>query len=118
MVIKHLLAVFTLAAAASVAQGHARVESSQPKPDSEFQAAPKEIRLQFNETIEPAFSKIELVDPKQAQVKLPRPELDKANPKVMFSPLPALAPGRYQVRWTAMSHDGHKVKGQFAFRVK
>ena len=36
----------------------------------------------------------------------------------MFAPVPGLAPGPYQVGWTAMTHDGHKVKGQYAFSVK
>ena len=32
-------------------------------------------------------------------------------------PLPALAAGRYQVRWRALSADGHVIKGTFAFTV-
>lgn len=121
---KTMLAALILAAAGaagaatSAAQAHAKIESSQPKADSVLQAAPKEIRLQFNEPLEAAFSKVQLVDAKEVDIALPKITLDKGNPKVMFTPVPVLQPGQYRVRWTAMTHDGHKVKGQFAFQVK
>ncbi|MDL2354367.1 MAG: copper resistance protein CopC, partial [Pseudomonadota bacterium] len=81
-------------------------------------AAPKEIRLHFNENLEPAFSKIELASGKGVAVALPKTDIDKGDRKVMFAAVPPLPPGQYQVRWTAMTFDGHKTKGQFAFRVK
>jgi methionine-rich copper-binding protein CopC len=118
MFIKQFVTAVALAAAASLAHAHARLESSQPKAGSELQGAPREIRLQFNEALEPAFSKIELVDAKQAEVKLPKAAIDRANPKVMSAAVPALPPGHYRVLWTAVSHDGHKVKGKFAFRIR
>lgn len=121
MTTKQWIAVVTLiaaGAAASVAQAHAKIESSQPKADSELQSAPKEIRLRFNEALEPAFSKIELFDANNVQVGLPKPELDKTSHKVLFAALPALQPGQYRVRWSTMALDGHKAKGQFVFRVK
>ena len=118
---RNLIATFALiavGAATSLAQAHAKIESSQPKANSQLTTAPAEIRLHFNEPLEAAFSKIELVDGKQAAVALPKIALDKADPKVMFTAVPALKPGRYEVRWSAMTHDGHKVKGQYAFSVK
>jgi methionine-rich copper-binding protein CopC len=121
MIAKHLFAALALVAAgvaASVAQAHAKIEASQPKADSEVQSAPKEIRLRFNEPLEAAFSKIELVDAKDAEIALPKVDLDKNDHKVMFTALPALPPGQYRVRWSTMTHDGHKAKGQFAFRIK
>jgi methionine-rich copper-binding protein CopC len=34
-------------------------------------------------------------------------------------PLPPLAPGTYQVKWSALTvDDGHVVKGAFSFVVK
>lgn len=121
MSIKNFIAAFSLAAAgvaAPAAQAHARIEASQPKADSELQAAPKEIRLQFNEALEPAFSKIEVVDAREVVIALPKIALDKSNPKVMFATMPPLHPGLYRVHWSTMTHDGHKAKGQFAFRIK
>ena len=101
-----------------MAQAHARIESAQPKADSVQQGAPKEIRLHFNEALEPAFSKIELVDASEAAVALPKSGFDKADRKVMFTAVPALKPGQYSVHWSAMTRDGHKVKGRYSFQVK
>jgi methionine-rich copper-binding protein CopC len=118
---KKIIAAIMLAAAGaagSVAQAHAKIASMEPKAGSELQSAPKEIRLHFNESLEEAFSKIELVDAKPLPVKLAKAAVDKSDPKVMFTAVPALKPGQYAVRWTAMTHDGHKVKGQFTFKVK
>lgn len=118
---RKLIAAFAIAAAgiaAPAVQAHAKIEASLPKADSELQAAPKEIRLKFNEALEAAFSKIELVDAKDVAIALPKIALDKSDPKVMFTPMPVLHPGQYKVRWSAMTHDGHKVKGQFVFRIK
>ena len=114
-------AAFTLLLAVTatpLAQAHAKIESSQPKANSELASAPTEIRLQFNEVLEPAFSKIELVGANESRVALPKIAVDKVNPKVMFAAVPALKAGQYQVRWSAMTNDGHKVKGQFSFRTK
>lgn len=118
---KNSIAALTLAAAAVTApsaQAHAKIASSQPKADSELQDAPKEIRIKFNEALEPAFSKIVLVNAKDAEVALPRISVDKSDRTVMFTPVPALPAGQYSVRWSTMTHDGHKAKGQFAFRIK
>jgi methionine-rich copper-binding protein CopC len=116
-----VVAVMTLAAAASaasVAHAHAKIASSEPTPDSAMQGAPKAIRLHFNEALEPAFSKIELFDEKQAAVVLPKVAVDKEDPTTMSTTVPALKSGKYSVRWTTMTHDGHKAKGQYSFTVK
>lgn len=104
--------------AASLAQAHAKIESSEPTPDSAMQLAPKAIRLHFNEAIEPAFSKIELFDAQQLALVLPKVAVDKEDPKTMSTTVPTLTSGKYSVRWSTMTHDGHKAKGQYSFTVK
>lgn len=32
--------------------------------------------------------------------------------------LPELPPGRYEVRWRALSADGHVIKGDFSFSIE
>lgn len=103
---------------ANLAQAHVKIDTAEPKADSELSAAPKQIRLHFNETIEPAFSKITLFDAKSAAVKLPKSVVDKTDTKTMSTQLPALRAGQYLVRWSTMSRDGHKVKGEYRFKVK
>jgi methionine-rich copper-binding protein CopC len=121
MSVKNLLgaSAFAIAAVAtSAAQAHAKLESSQPQASSTLNSAPKEIRLQFNEAIEPAFSKIKLTDASNIEVELAPAKVDPADANAMSAALPALRPGDYQVQWTTMTHDGHKAKGQFTFKVK
>ena len=113
-----MLALVTGSLTGTLAQAHAKIEAAEPKADSALTAAPKEIRLHFNEALEPAFSKIELLDSKNVAVKLPKRTVDKADNKVMSAPLPALKAGQYLVRWSAMTHDGHKTKGDYRFQLK
>lgn len=116
-----IVAVMSLAVAAgagSVAHAHAKMESSEPTANSAVQGAPKAIRLHFNEALEPAFSKIELFDAKQAAIVLPKVAVAKEDPRTMSTTVPELKSGTYSVRWTTMTHDGHKAKGQYSFTVK
>lgn len=108
----------TLALSAAGAFAHAKLESSEPKAASVLDAAPKRIHLQFNEALEQAFSKIALTGPHNAAVALPKAAVDKDNPKAMTVALPALQAGQYRVQWSTLTHDGHKTKGEFTFKVK
>ena len=102
----------------SLAQAHAKIEAAEPKADSVVQGAPAAIRLHFNEPLEGAFSKIELDGADAAAIALPKAAVDKSDRRLLVVPLPALKAGQYHVRWSAMTHDGHKVKGDYRFRVK
>jgi len=44
--------------------------------------------------------------------------VDKDNPRLLVASMPALPVGAYRVQWSAMTRDGHKVKGEYAFNVK
>lgn len=106
------------AGAASLAHAHAKLAASEPMPGSALQVAPKAIHLHFNEALEPAFSKIALFNAQQLALVLPAVAVDKDDSKTLSVTVPALTSGTYSVRWTAMTHDGHKVKGQYSFTVK
>lgn len=113
------LATMTIATAfGSNALAHARLEASSPKAGAVVGTAPREVRLQFNERVEPAFSKIKLVDQTGKIVEAAKVDLDKSDPRVMIATVPVLGSGRYRVQWTALTRDGHKVKGEFPFQVK
>jgi methionine-rich copper-binding protein CopC len=121
MSIKRILAVsmFALAGAAtSSAFAHAKLQSSDPQAGSTLDAAPRQVRLKFNEAIEPAFSKIKLTGPQNKEIAVTGTAVDKADPTVMTAPLPVLSSGEYHIQWTTMTHDGHKVKGEVTFKVK
>ena len=84
MKFKHLLSTaagIVLVSAMSFAQAHAKLEDSEPKAASQLSAAPKEIRLQFNEALEAAFSKIKLVGPGNTEIALAKQEVSKDKPQ-------------------------------------
>jgi len=121
MSVKRFLSVtaFTLASAAtSSAFAHAKLQSSDPQTGSTLAAAPKQVRLKFNEALEPAFSKINLTGPQNNEIPVTATTVDKADPTVMTAPLPALSTGEYHIKWSTMTHDGHKAKGEVTFKVK
>lgn len=111
-------AMLLAASISSVAYAHAKLEASIPKANEIVAPGAKEVRLQFNEPLEMAFSKIKVVDGQGAAIKPLKVGVDKANAKVMVASLPALTTGTYRVQWTTLTRDGHKVKGEFSFRVK
>jgi methionine-rich copper-binding protein CopC len=100
------------------AQAHAKLQTSEPQAGSTLASAPKELRLKFNEGLEPAFSKIKLTNDKNAEITLQHAEVDKADPSMMAAAVPALRSGTYHVQWTTMTRDGHKTKGDFTFKIK
>lgn len=121
MSLKRLFVAAACAASAAVAmpaQGHAKLQSSDPAAGSTVASAPKQLRLKFNEALEPAFSKIVLRDAKQAEIKLPHAAIDQSDASVLTAPLPALTSGVYRVQWTAMSRDSHKTTGEFIFHIR
>jgi hypothetical protein len=121
MRIKQLTVMAAMALAAALPRGayaHAKLEASSPKAGAIIKPAPKEVRLQFNEPLELAFSKIQLVDAKGVAIGPLKQVRDKSNPKAMAAVLPPLPPGAYRVQWTTLTRDGHKVKGEYSFQVE
>jgi len=121
MSIQGLLAAATFAFASAVAPSafaHAKLQSSDPQAGSTLDTAPQQVRLKFSEALEPAFSRIRVTGPGNREVPVAAAAVDKADPTVMTAPLPKLSAGEYRIQWTAMARDGHKVKGEVAFKVK
>jgi methionine-rich copper-binding protein CopC len=114
-----LAATFAIAgAAATTAHAHARLESSEPQAASTVERSPKQLRLKFNEALEPAFSKVRLLDAANAEIPLGNAGVDQADARAMAAQLPPLRSGEYRVQWSAMAQDGHKTRGEFTFRVR
>jgi len=121
MKLKHILAAGVAAASlafASPALAHAKLEASTPAANAVVSPAPAQLRLQFNEPLELPFSKVRLVDDKGVVTASSTLVLDNANSKVLVAAVPALHAGAWRVQWTTVTRDGHKVKGEFGFRVK
>jgi methionine-rich copper-binding protein CopC len=121
MNIKQLIAAALAAASmggAPAALAHTRLEASAPKANSVVSPAPAQLRLQFSDPLELPFSKVKLVDEQGAVINPSRIEAEPAHPNTLVATIPALHAGAYRVQWSTVTRDGHKVKGEFGFRVK
>lgn len=118
MTLKFAAAALAFAATASVAQAHAKLDASDPKAGSTVQAGTRTLRLAFSEALEPAFSKVAVVDSANAAVAVEGLKVGAADPKVMQATLPQLRAGQYRVQWSVVTHDGHRTKGDFSFSVR
>ncbi|AMV41524.1 copper homeostasis periplasmic binding protein CopC [Paraburkholderia caribensis] len=115
--LRWLAACGVLLAVASNAFAHATPTSRDPGPDAEV-AAPAAVTIHFSEPLEPAFSKLALVDANNKPVAPAASQVDPQDTKTMHLALQPLAPGRYTVQWTAVAEDGHRTKGSYAFSAK
>ena len=104
-------------AVASNAFAHATPTSRDPSPNAQVDA-PSAVTIRFSEPLEPAFSKIVLVDANGKPAASAASQVDAKDKKTMQLALQPLAPGRYTVQWTAVAEDGHRTKGSYAFNVK
>lgn len=111
-----LLAVCLLALQQpQLALAHAKPQVQSPANNAELTEV-KEIRLQFSERLEPAFCTLTVFNAEGQKVVLDKPQI---NDKTLVMPLPNnLAKGRYTVKWSVVSVDGHRTKNSYQFVLK
>lgn len=113
-----LAAMLVVLGAAPAAAAHALLERATPAAGSTVHQSPREVVLEFSESIEPAFSTVRVDDAKGARVDDGRAHVDAAHASILEVSLPTLAPGRYHVSWRVVSVDTHVTEGSFAFDVR
>lgn len=112
------LAAVAAFAVAGQAAAHARLIVSSPKVGATI-AAPKEIRLQYSETIVPAASSVAVSGPNGAAVAAGPIALDAKDKRVVVVPVTgAMSAGPNTVTWHMKTEDGHETDGKFVFVVK
>lgn len=99
-------------AVSSTAFAHAHLEKSQPAANSAV-STPKEVVLEFNEPVQVTSLTLQKGDEK-AQDLSPLPKAAAAKVTV---PMPSVAPGKYIVKWRAVSDDNHVMSGKLLFTV-
>jgi methionine-rich copper-binding protein CopC len=105
-------------AAAGAAEAHARLVKADPKVGSTVAASPARLWLRFNEVPRLPGTGVQVTGPGGAEVKLGPLAKDTADVRAIVAPVPErLAPGRYNVRWKALSPDAHHTEGDFSFIV-
>lgn len=116
-------AIVTTAAVAALAvagqaAAHARLIVGSPKAGATV-AAPKQLRMQFSESIVAAESGVSVAGQNGAAVATGPLALDAKDKRVVVVPFTsAPAPGAYKVSWHMKTPDGHKTEGGFSFKVK
>lgn len=106
-----------LAATPAAALAHAHLVSASPAVDGHVDAAPRELRLTFSETVELAISRVQLLGPDGQAVALATPAAADSGRTMIAAISTVLAPGTYTVVWQVAGRDGHPVRGKFAFVV-
>lgn len=107
--------IFLVAASmlfASAVQAHSVLESSIPAGGSTV-TEPKAVSLTFTRAVRLVTLKLTAKD---VDTSLP---VDRSAPaaRSFSAPLPAVAPGKYEVKWAASARDGHIMTGSFSFKV-
>jgi methionine-rich copper-binding protein CopC len=112
-----ILAFAALALAPAAALAHAHVVSSTPAANAAV-AAPKQVRVTFNEKRVAAVSKLEVTMPAM-KMKVPvKTSLSADGKSLIGTPQGALMKGAYVIGWTAASVDGHRTTGKIPFKIK
>jgi methionine-rich copper-binding protein CopC len=115
---KKLVAILLLLAIGLPAWAHGSLQATTPRADAVLDRSPGEIRLQFSEPLEANFSSIKLSDAQGKEITGEKPQVDRADPKTLSLSLPPLPSGAYRVRWSIVTRDGHKAKGEYGYTVK
>lgn len=101
---------------AATAGAHTFLDHARPKVGSTVEAPPAAITLVFTEAVEPALSRVDVLDAAEHAVAA-RP-LEHPAADTLVLPLAPLAPGSYTVHWRVVSVDTHATEGRFDFAVK
>ena len=96
---------------------HASLVRSEPSRRATLASAPSELRLWFNEPIEPAYADVAVFDQQGTAVVSGKGSVTRDDPKRVTLNLPALAPGKYTVKYKVLSVDGHVVDWSYAFTI-
>lgn len=94
---------------------HTGLESSVPSNNAMLMESLDKIELRFASEVN--LIKLDLVNKEDGQ-QIPIGYTPTTEAAASFShPLPGLKIGTYQVNWTAMGADGHKMEGNFSFMM-
>ena len=115
-------AVVALAAAAALAAppaawAHAALLKTFPTASAEVDTPPAEVRLVFDEEIQPRFAIVSVTDAAAHQQADGAVHRSASNPYEIDVPVKRSAEGWYLVFWRVISADGHPVRGAFTYRI-
>ena len=106
--------VLSVSLQALSAAAHSPLISSSPADGDVLAAVPNSIEIKFRGTAR--LVRLALTGAQSGEVTLSEEHLMVEKHRHTVA-LPAIAADEYEVRWRALSADGHLVKGSFSFTV-
>ena len=104
-----------LSVSPSAAMAHAMLERAEPSAGAQLDHAPAQLRLQFSEPLEPAFSGVSIMDSANHSVAREASVISGVTMTIRLNQIP---PGEYHVQWHAVSVDTHRTEGSYSFIVR
>jgi len=101
-----------------LAHAHAHPTHEVPGAGASVTTTQKDVAIDFDDAIEPAFSSITVTDAQGKRVTSGKAAVDAGNRKHMAVGLTPLTAGIYTVAWVAVADDGHRTQGHYTFTVK
>ena len=118
---KRALVIALVAAAAltapAAAWAHAALLRTFPTASAEVDTPPAELRLVYDEEVEPRFAVVSVTDAAGRQQVNGTVHRSVSNAYELDAPLKRSAEGWYLVFWRVISADGHPVRGAFLYRI-
>ena len=114
IVVAVVVALAAVVALASPAAAHASLRETEPAAGDILDRAPREVVLQFTESVDVEDDGVRVFDAKGDAVETGDAVEDGSRIAV---PVAGLDSGGYVVTWRAVSLDGHPIGGGFTFRV-
>ncbi len=111
-------AALLLFTAARLAFAHAYPTHQVPGAGATVPVGVKEVAIDFDDGLEPAFSSIDVTDAAGKSVIAAKAVVSGADKRHMAVALNTLPPGDYAVAWVALASDGHRTQGHYHFTVK
>jgi len=109
--------VLALTIGPASAAAHGVLERTEPRAGASVKPLPAQVRLWFTGALEPAYSRVQVLDAAGHRRDLGDAAVDPANRVLLRVSVPALPPGPYRVVWRVLSVDSHLTEGEFSFRV-
>ena len=111
-----LLGIIVQAFGAATARAHAGVVTITPANGSILTSAPATVGIVFNEGVETAANRVQLLD-RNGKAVAATFALSDDRSSITLTPAKKLPRGLYALRWSVISADGHVVTGASTFAV-
>ncbi|MGH7871020.1 MAG: copper resistance CopC family protein [Candidatus Binatia bacterium] len=115
IILSAALVTLSLEVGGDIAMAHAYPAVSIPNNGATVKEPPREVRIQFTEAVEIAFSQITVKGAKGEVVS--QGKLRQLANDTLVADLQPLAAGNYTVEWQVLSVDTHITDGTLRFTV-